>query len=90
MSEKSCNFAFKKEDNMDTMECTTNPTTSTTIYTPPSTRPKLDETDQTPESELLTVEEYFGILRKRVNDYYDNLQVQKQTLLLLTVSDHQK
>ena len=28
---------------------------------------------KTPESELMTVEEYFGILRKRVNDYYDNL-----------------
>ena len=28
---------------------------------------------KTPESELMTVEEYFGILRKRVNEYYDNL-----------------
>ena len=28
---------------------------------------------KTPKSELMTVEEYFGILRKRVNDYYDNL-----------------
>ena len=28
---------------------------------------------KTPESELMTVEDYFGILRKRVNDYYDNL-----------------
>ena len=28
---------------------------------------------KTPESELMTVEEYFGILRKKVNDYYDNL-----------------
>ncbi len=58
---------------MDTMECTTNPTTSTTIYTPQSSRPKRDKMDKTPESELLTVEKYFGILRERVNEYYDNL-----------------
>ena len=31
------------------------------------------EIPKTPESELMTVEEYFEILRKRVNDYYDNL-----------------
>ena len=31
------------------------------------------EIPKTPESELMTVEEYFDILRKRVNDYYDNL-----------------
>lgn len=34
---------------------------------------KTAKVEKTPESELLTVEEYFGILRKRVNDYYDNL-----------------
>jgi hypothetical protein len=28
---------------------------------------------KTPEEELMTVEEYFGILRKRVNEHYDNL-----------------
>ena len=28
----------------------------------------------TPESELMSVEEYFGIFRKRVNDYYDSIQ----------------
>ncbi len=32
--------------------------------------------EKTPESELMTVEEYFGILRKRVNDYYDSIQGQ--------------
>ncbi len=34
---------------------------------------KKNEVPKTPESELMTVEEYFGILRKRVNDYYDSL-----------------
>ncbi len=34
---------------------------------------KAAKVTKTPESELMTVEEYFGILRKRVNDYYDNL-----------------
>ena len=34
---------------------------------------KTAKVTKTPESELMTVEEYFGILRKRVNDYYDNL-----------------
>jgi hypothetical protein len=32
--------------------------------------------DKTPESELMEVDEYFEILRKRVNDYYDSLQGQ--------------
>ena len=31
---------------------------------------------KTPESELMTVDEYFEILRKRVNDYYDSIQGQ--------------
>lgn len=30
----------------------------------------------TPESELMEVDEYFEILRKRVNDYYDSIQGQ--------------
>ena len=29
---------------------------------------------KTPESELMSVEEYFGLLRQRVNERYDNLQ----------------
>ena len=29
---------------------------------------------KTPESELMSVEEYFGLLRQRVNKRYDNLQ----------------
>ncbi len=32
--------------------------------------------EKTPESELMSVDEYFGILRKRINEYYDNLQSQ--------------
>lgn len=32
--------------------------------------------EKTPESELMLEEEYFGILRKRVNDYYNGLQGQ--------------
>ena len=32
--------------------------------------------ERTPESELMEVDEYFEILRKRVNDYYDSLQGQ--------------
>jgi hypothetical protein len=31
---------------------------------------------KTPESELMEVDEYFEILRKRVNDYYDSIQGQ--------------
>ena len=30
--------------------------------------------EKTPDSELMSVEEYFDILRKRVNEYYDSLQ----------------
>ena len=29
---------------------------------------------KTPESELMSVEEYFGLLRQRVNERYDSLQ----------------
>lgn len=29
---------------------------------------------KTPESELISVEEYFGLLRQRVNEHYDSLQ----------------
>ena len=32
--------------------------------------------EKPPESELMSVDEYFGILRKRINEYYDNLQSQ--------------
>ena len=35
---------------------------------------KSAEIPKTPESELMTVEEFFGILRKRVNEYYESLQ----------------
>jgi len=36
----------------------------------------IQSVDKTPESELMEVDEYFEILRKRVNDYYDSLQGQ--------------
>ncbi len=58
---------------MDTIECTTNPIAKVSIHAPSSSRDANEKMTETPESELMTVEEYFGILRKRVNEYYDNL-----------------
>ena len=58
---------------MDTMECTTNPTTKVPLRTPSPSRDVRVEMTKTPEEELMTVEEYFGKLRKRVNEHYDNL-----------------
>lgn len=46
------------------------PTAHTARGRKPVAQPQTIE--KTPESELMTVEEYFGILRKRVNDYYAN------------------
>lgn len=58
---------------MDTMDSTTNPTTKVPLRTSSPSRDVRVEMTKTPEDELMTVEEYFGILRKRVNEYYDNL-----------------
>ena len=58
---------------MYTIECTTNPIAKVSIHAPSPTRDANEKMTETPESELMTVEEYFGILRKRVNEYYDNL-----------------
>ena len=58
---------------MDTIECTTNPIAKVSIHAPSPSRDANEKMAETPESELITVEEYFGILRKRVNEYYDNL-----------------
>ena len=44
-----------------------------TASTPSPSRDVRVEMTKTPEKELMTVEEYFGILRKRVNEHYDNL-----------------
>ena len=56
-------------------------TTEQTIDTRPKQARPLVSTSKTaksaeqttPECELMSVEEYFGILRERVNEYYDNL-----------------
>ena len=58
---------------MDTIECPTNPIAKVSIHAPSPSRDANEKMTETPESELMTVEEYFGILRKRVNEYYDNL-----------------
>ena len=58
---------------MDTIECTTNPIAKVSIHAPSPSRDANEKMTETPESELMTVEEYFGILIKRVNEYYDNL-----------------
>ena len=58
---------------MDTIECTTNPIAKVSIHAPSPSRDANEKMTETPESELMTVEKYFGILRKRVNEYYDNL-----------------
>lgn len=58
---------------MDTIECTTNPIAKVSIHAPSPSGDANEKMTETPESELMTVEEYFGILRKRVNEYYDNL-----------------
>ena len=58
---------------MDTIECTKNPIAKVSVHTPSPSHDVHEKMTETPESELMTVEEYFGILRKRVNEYYDNL-----------------
>ena len=58
---------------MDTIECTTDPVAKVLIHAPSPSRDVHEKMTKTPESELMTLEEYFGILRKRVNEYYDNL-----------------
>ena len=58
---------------MNTIECTTNPIAKVSIHAPSPSSDANEKMTETPESELMTVEEYFGILRKRVNEYYDNL-----------------
>ena len=58
---------------MDTIECTTNPIAKVPIHAPSPSHDVHENVTKTPESELMTVEEYFGLLRKRVNEYYDNL-----------------
>jgi len=58
---------------MDTIECAKNPIAKVSIHVPSPTRDVSEKMTKTPEEELLTVEEYFGRLRKRVNEHYDNL-----------------
>ena len=58
---------------MDTIECTTNPIAKVSIHVPSPSRDVSEKMTKTPEEELMTVEEYFGILRKRVNEHYDNI-----------------
>ncbi len=58
---------------MDTIECAKNPIAKVSIHAPSPSRDANEKMTKTPDSELMTVEEYFGILRKRVNEYYDNL-----------------
>lgn len=47
---------------MDTIECTTNPIAKVSIHAPSPSRDVHEKMAKTPESELMTVEEYFGIL----------------------------
>ena len=53
---------------MDTIECAKNPIAKVSIHAPSPSRDANEKMTKTPESELMTVEEYFGILRKRVNE----------------------
>ena len=41
---------------------------------PKATAHKQSEVPKTPESELMSVDEYFGILHKMVDEYYDSIQ----------------
>lgn len=41
---------------------------------PPARCPKSSASPDADMDELMSVEEYFGILRTMVNEYYDNLQ----------------
>ncbi len=54
------------------------PKTAHTVHSARNRKPvgSPQPVEKTPESELMTVEEYFEILRKRVNDYYDSIQGQ--------------
>ena len=60
---------------METAVCT-NDTDTMRMPSPRHILKSTTHTDipKTPESELMSVDEYFDILRKRVNDYYDSLQ----------------
>ena len=58
---------------MDAVAYTNDTDTTRTPRTRHIAKESTAKVAKTPESELMTVEEYFGILRKRVNDYYDNL-----------------
>lgn len=65
---------MKQYRNMDAVTYTNDPdTVRITMRDAKASASKAAKVAKTPESELMTVEEYFGILRKRVNDYYNNL-----------------
>ena len=59
---------------MESTATTIRPKTARATHTARGKKPvaQPQTIEKTPESELMTVEEYFGILRKRVNDYYAN------------------
>lgn len=66
-----CNWKMHKKMDMETMDPKPVGRPHATTKKP---RPATEDLPKTPESELMSVEEFFGILRQRVNDYYDSLQ----------------
>ena len=63
---------------METISAYTNATetirTPRTRHVAKATASKQSEVPKTPESELMSVDEYFGILHRMVDEYYDSTQ----------------
>lgn len=60
----------KNQENRESMVC--EPVVG--YNCPPARHPKSSAFPDADMDELMTVEEYFGILRTMVNEYYDNIQ----------------
>lgn len=59
---------------MESMECTAQ--AAVRKHRPTTRKPSVvkDEIPKTPANELISVDEYFGILHKMVDEYYDSIQ----------------
>ena len=71
-------FAIVNNNDMETVTAYTNATETTrtprTRCTAKAAASKQTEVPKTPESELMSVDEYFGILHRMVDKYQDSIQ----------------
>lgn len=84
MRKKNCQFNYLsylciiKINDMETQVAYTNTTESIkkprTGRLPQTNASRQTEIPKTPESELMSVDEYFGILHKMVDECYDSIQ----------------